>query len=755
MNSANGGRRVPRQLLHSMQAQPEHSAEEIKGLQRCINDLVSVLALPAMWSGREPSHILHVLLETLARMLRLDLICAQVNEGVGEVPVEVIRIVESGKSMPAPQEIRKSVQQCLGDTLHACRSIPNPKGTGAISIVQLPLGLHGEIGMVVVGAQRPDFPRETERLVLSVAANQAAIGLHEARLLSEQKRLTGILDERVAQRTKELAKANEELRKEITERRLVEERLRREESELKRSEGHKAAILDSSLDCVIGIDHEGRIIEFNLAAEKTLGYSRSDVVGKHLADVIVPPSLREKHRTGFARYVATGESRVLGRRVEMTALCADGREIPVELAITRIPHGGPPSFTGYLRDITERKRNEDALREAHAEVARSEERWRSVFENSAVGVALTDLDGRFLATNPVYQKMLGYTDEELQKLSFFDITHEDYREDNWKLMRELLEGTRRQFQIEKQYRRKDGNLVWVRNHVSIVPGTARVPQFLMAIVEDITDRKSLNQARAELAKVTRITSLGVLTASIAHEVSQPLAGIVTNANTCGRMLAASPPNIEGARETTRRTIRDGNRVSEIINRLRALFARKEFTVESLDLTEVAREVITLTMSDLQRNRVVLRSELDDKLPLISGDRVQLQQVILNLLRNASDAMSEIEDRPRELLIRTECGGEDRVRLTVRDAGSGFDPEAMQKLFEAFYTTKNDGMGIGLSVSRSIIERHQGQLWASLNDGPGATFSFSIPCGRARSKDSDSEPIPTSAVTDVHHVVRNL
>jgi PAS domain S-box-containing protein len=393
-----------------------------------------------------------------------------------------------------------------------------------------------------------------------------------------------------------------------------------------------------------------------------------------------------------------------------------------------------------LRDITERKRNEDSLREAHAEVAWSEERWRSVFENSAVGVALTDLNGRFLASNPVYQKMLGYTGEELQKLSFADITHEDYREDNWKLMRELLGGTRRRFEIEKQYRRKNGNLMWVRNHVSIVPGTARGPEFLMAIVEDITDRKNLNQARSELAKVARITSLGVLTASIAHEVSQPLAGIVTNASTCDRMLTANPPNIEGARETARRTIRDGNRASEIINRLRALFARKDFTAEPVDLTEITREVIALTVSELQRNRVVLRSELDDKLPLISGDRVQLQQVILNLLRNASDAMREIEDRPRELLIRTEPDGEDRVRLSVRDAGVGFDPKAMERLFEAFYTTKDDGMGIGLSVSQSIIQRHDGQLWASLNDGPGATFSFSIPCGPVRAKEySDSDP----------------
>jgi signal transduction histidine kinase len=221
-----------------------------------------------------------------------------------------------------------------------------------------------------------------------------------------------------------------------------------------------------------------------------------------------------------------------------------------------------------------------------------------------------------------------------------------------------------------------------------------------------------------------------LTASIAHEVSQPLSGIITNASTCLRMLAADPPNVDGARETARRTIRDGNRASEVVTRLRALFSKKETTIESVDLNEATREVVALSLCELQRNRVILRTELASDLPVVTGDRVQLQQVVLNLLRNASDAMSAVEDRPRQLLIRTERDEGGRVRLTVQDAGVGLDPQAMDRLFEAFYTTKNEGMGMGLSISRSIIERHHGRLWAAPNDGPGATFSFSIPCGLA-------------------------
>ena len=252
----------------------------------------------------------------------------------------------------------------------------------------------------------------------------------------------------------------------------------------------------------------------------------------------------------------------------------------------------------------------------------------------------------------------------------------------------------------------------------------------IAAVQDVTERRlsdeALDKARAQLTHVARVTSLGVLTASIAHELNQPLSGIITNANTCLRMLAADSPDIDGARETARRTIRDGNRASEVIARLRALFTKKESTTELLDLNEATREVIALSSSELQRNRVILRQELADDLPPVVGDRVQLQQVILNLLLNACDAMSGIDDRPRQLMITTARDEGDNVRVVVQDAGVGFDPETVDKLFEAFYTTKRSGMGIGLSVSRSIIERHHGRIWAARTDGPGATFSFSIP-----------------------------
>ena len=250
------------------------------------------------------------------------------------------------------------------------------------------------------------------------------------------------------------------------------------------------------------------------------------------------------------------------------------------------------------------------------------------------------------------------------------------------------------------------------------------------VIQDVTKARvaeeTLCKLRSELTHVARVTTLGALTASIAHEVNQPLAGIITNASTCLRMLAADPPNVEGARETARRTIRDGERASEVIARLRALFTKKTTTTGSIDLNEATREVIALSMSELQHQRISVRLELADDLPTVRGDRVQLQQVILNLLLNAGDAMSTVDDRPRELVITTSSDAAD-VHLSVRDTGIGFDAGDPDRLFEPFYTTKTTGMGIGLSVSRSIMESHRGRLWATRNRGPGATFSFSIPC----------------------------
>jgi len=706
-----------------MPARAEHRADEIKRLQRCISDLISVLALPAIWSGRDPSQIARTLLDTLLGMLRLDLVYVRLKDPASQAPIEMARVAASRELSAQQSEIGNVIDHCLGPDPEKWAPVSRSLiGDLDMSIVPSRLGIHGDIGIVVAASRRQDFPEPTEQLLLAVAANQAAIGLQEARLLAEQRRVAHELDRRVAQRTEELAAANEELRKEIAERGLAGDRLRREEQELKRSEARKAAILDSALDCIVTIDHEGCITEFNPAAERTFGHRRDAVVGKRLAEIVIPPSLREAHRQGLARYLASGEARVLGRRMELTAIRADGSEFPAELAITRISLDGPPSFTGYLRDITERKHAEEQLRQSEAflaeaqrvsstgafswRVATDEIRWSAeVYRIFGIDqdVPITiDLIGSRLHPDDFasFQEML-----VRQRRDAHDFEH-DHRlvmpDQSIKYLHEVGHATRDQ----------NGLLVYI------------------GAVQDVTERRlseeALGKARSELAHVARVTSLGAMTASIAHEVNQPLSGIVTNASTFLRMLAADPPDIGGALETARRTIRDGNRASDVIARLRALFAKKDTATDPVDLNDAAQEVIALSRSNLQRNRVIVRTELADDPPPVTGDRVQLQQVILNLLLNASDAMSGIEDRPRRLEIATARDEDDRIRLAVKDAGVGFGPHGVDKLFEPFFTTKSGGMGIGLSVSRSIVESHHGRLWAAANQGPGATFSFSIP-----------------------------
>jgi PAS domain S-box-containing protein len=716
----------------NMEVQSELTSREVNRLEGCINDLISLLALPAMWSGGDPSQVLHTLLDALMRMLRLDLVSARLTDPVGEATIELVRVAQQRTSMPSAKEVCEALSQCFESNPRKWPApLRNFMGEGEVSIVSLPLGLQGELGVIVVAAERTDFPRQTEALLLSVAANQASIGLQEALLLSHQKRIASELDQRVVQRTAELAAANEELKNELAERRLVEERLGQEEKELKRSEIRKAAIVDSALDCIVTIDHEGCITEFNPAAEQTFGYPREVVLGKHLADVIIPPSLREKHQQGFARHLATGEAQVLGKRIEMTAVRADGSEFPVELAITRIPLEGPPSFTGYLRDITERKRARMELRRSEAFLAEAQHLSRI---GSFSWRVATDEITWSEQLHRIFQ-----IDRDVQVT--FELICTRIHPEDLPVFKEQIERSRRErsdVQLELRLQMPDDAIKYV--HVAAhIRGDHVQPEYIGA-VQDVTERRSseeaLSKARSELSQMARVTSLGVLTASIAHEVNQPLSGIVTNASTCLRMLAADPPNVEGACETVRRTIRDGNRAADVISRLRALYGKKEPTIESVDLNEATREVLALSLSELQRNRVIVQQEFVDDLPPVAGDRVQLQQVILNLLRNASDAMSTIDDRPRDLLIRIQREDDNRVRLSVSDVGIGFEPRVAEKLFEAFYTTKTEGMGIGLSVSRSIIERHHGRLWATPNGGPGVTFSFSLPC-KAEGLTSDS------------------
>jgi PAS domain S-box-containing protein len=415
-------------------------------------------------------------------------------------------------------------------------------------------------------------------------------------------------------------------------------------------------------------------------------------------------------------------------------------------AASRDASGQVSGWYGIITDIEDRKRAEEALRRSETLLAEGQ-------RLSATGTLSWHVDTNVATFSQELNRIFEFEPNIFVTLGRLRARiHPDDRA----LMDEAITAVRAGREVSEldiRLRMEDGRIKYLRILGRVIRRQDGGPELLGAI-QDVTQRRAaeaaLDNVRSELGHVTRAMSLGALTASIAHEVNQPLAGIITNASTCLRMLAADPPNVEGARETARRTIRDGNRAADVITRLRALFSKKAAASETVDVSEAAREVLALVSGDLLRSRVTLRAELTSEPLLVTGDRVQLQQVILNLVRNASDAMSGVHERPRHLLIRASDDG-DMARLVVRDAGIGFDSEAAGRLFDAFYTTKSDGMGIGLSVSRSIIESHGGRLWAEPNDGPGATFSFSIPRQAPNAGDEGTvgavSPRPTRGVHD--------
>jgi len=467
---------------------------------------------------------------------------------------------------------------------------------------------------------------------------------------------------------------------------------------------------------------DGYLDYFNRRWLEYLGCSLADVEGWKWTSCIHPDDLQgivDKWRACLAsQEIFEYETRM--RRGDGEYRWMFHRKVPL-----RDEHGNTVRWYGTSLDIEDRKRAEAQVEQAYLRLAEAQ-------RLSKTGSFITDL----LADNHNWsgETFRIFEFDPATKVTVQMIRNMVHSEDLPTFDAVIARGMTGT-DVDFFFR-----IVTARGAVKHIHGMARVmvqiegrPLFIGAL-QDVTESKvaeeALDKARSELAHVARVTTLNALTASIAHEINQPLSGIITNASTCLRMLNGNPPNVDGARETARRTIRDGNRASDVITRLRALFSKKEFTLEPLDLNEATREVIALALSDLQRNRVILQSELSDDLPPVIGDRVQLQQVTLNLLRNAAEAMLGVEDRPRQLLVRTRREGDDRVRLSVQDTGTGVSTQDFERLFEAFYTTKSSGMGIGLSVSRSIIERHHGRLWAEPNDGPGATFFFSIPCGPA-------------------------
>jgi PAS domain S-box-containing protein len=363
----------------------------------------------------------------------------------------------------------------------------------------------------------------------------------------------------------------------------------------------------------------------------------------------------------------------------------------------------------------------------------SERRWRAVYENSAVGIGLVDMSGNFLAANPVLQRMLGYTEEEFRNIALMQITPKEDRETTRLRVVQLLGGRLSEYHVEQRYVRRDGSIVWANASVSVIPGSAAEEPILVKVIEDITERKRgedrLLNTQAELAHATRVAMIGELTASIAHEINQPLGAIVNNGDVCLRLVADAIGFGDEMREALSDIINDANRASAIVATVRALAKRATPAKTLMHFNDVVNDVLALAHRELVERQIKVRIRVAEDLPRVLADRVQFHQVLLNLVMNAIDAMTTVEEKDRILTIwghPDKLKGKPAVLIGVQDLGKGFGAEDVDLLFEPFYTTKPRGMGMGLRISRSIVEAHGGRLWAKPNIGLGATFLCVLP-----------------------------
>ena len=367
------------------------------------------------------------------------------------------------------------------------------------------------------------------------------------------------------------------------------------------------------------------------------------------------------------------------------------------------------------------------------ELRTNEERWQAVIDNPFIGITVIDQNHRFIMTNSTFQNMVGFKDEELKELTPLDITPDGaQRETNRIFFTELQQGKRDHFEQIKQLQRKDGRLIWIQLYVFRIPNRKSAGPHTFGMNFDITEKMqaqdALRVAQEELARAAQASRIGAMAASIVHEINQPLTAIATNADAGLRWIDRTPPDLNRIRKSFDKIVDARQRTADVIQGIRAMFKSEETSRSSIDLNELINEMLTLTQGHLQKRTVVVRTELA-KVPLfVIANRVQVQQVLFNLITNAIEAMDAVVDRSRSILIKTELDGGE-VSVAIEDSGTGISPDDLERIFSTFFTTKARGMGMGLSICRSIIESHGGRLWASPGHPYGTVFHFTLPVGK--------------------------
>jgi PAS domain S-box-containing protein len=463
------------------------------------------------------------------------------------------------------------------------------------------------------------------------------------------------------------------------------------------------------------VDPAGSVRLVNSFGASQLGYGVEELIGRPLADLVLEDDreLLRQNISGCLQVIGRSHSwearqvrkdkAVLWVRQHAKAIWWSSSELIVLLA---------------CEDLTQRHREDLESARLAAIVASSDD-----------AIISKTLDGTITSWNAGASTIFGYQASEMVGQAIFRIIPRELHEEERQILARLQRAERIQH-YETVRIAKDGHRINISLTVSPLLDSSGKVVGASKVARDITATKrveaELQRAQSDLARVTRVTTLGELTAAIAHEVNQPLAGLVSSGNACLRWLAADPPNLDAARQSVERMVSAGTRASEVITRIRALIAKSPPQQTMLNINDAIMEVVALIDRELQRNQVTLQVDLSHDVPPILGDRIQLQQVILNLMLNAIEAMSEVADRPRALSVSSTKDGQDEVLISVRDSGVGLEGVSPEQLFEAFYSTKAGGMGIGLAVSRTIVMAHGGRLWAAPNVPCGAVFQFTLP-----------------------------
>lgn len=482
------------------------------------------------------------------------------------------------------------------------------------------------------------------------------------------------------------------------------------------------AALEAAVDGIVIIDETGSIETVNEAAERMFGYRPGELRGRNIS-VLMPEPWASRHDDYIRNYLRTGRARIIGYGREVEGRRKDGSVFPLELSVGEGTSGGRRFFVGLLRNVSDRKAMEVELRQR-------EEELRQTQQNAPIPTLITDLEGTVIEGNAACSAMFGYTPEECSRQSVLTITHPDDADETSLLLRHFARREIDSAEREQRFVAKDGRVLHGVLHVGAVRDAwGRTERLVMQVIDrtrQVEAELRARQTQDRLAHVNRLSTLGEMAAGIAHEVNQPLGAISNYAQACRVLIERGRAESTKLSEILEKIASQAQRAGEVIRRLRTLARGRNAAQEPAALDVLVRDIVKLAEVDARLRNMRISVELDGPLPTVLVDLVQIQQVVLNLLRNGMEAMEEAGTSRREVIVSARRSGPEEVEVAVRDFGAGVDPAVAEEIMNPFVSTKSTGMGMGLAICHSIIASHGGRLWFTPADGGGTIFNFTLP-----------------------------